>query len=255
MLLRPTTYNFLNNKILTFVSVAAVILLPMAPAFAIDKVYSPNVTQGELELEYSGNTTFDNTSDKNNIQSHEPELEYGLTNNLMLELSGFYEKQPHEHLKATGLGLGGRYEFFEQGEAWLDSGILFSYNHATQAQLADSIELKLLLEKQSGNFLHRTNLGISQDVGLYAHGGPDRVFLWNSRYRLSRNFEPGFEIQSDFGKPNQNSGFDQQDHYIGPAIFGQIMPNFKYEAAYYFGVSQAASKGAARVLLEYEIYF
>lgn len=237
--------------------IAAVIafIFQAVPALAIDKVYSPNVTKGELELEYSGSITHDKDPDKDNIQSHETELEYGLTDRLMLELNGSYEKQPSQSLQSTGVGFGGRYQFFEQGEYWLDSGFLLTYNRATQDSAADSVEAKLLLEKQTGDFLHRANIGIAQDVGHYAQGGPDRVFLWNSRYRYDSHFEPGFEIQSDFGKGSDHPSFDQQEHYIGPAVFGQIIPNLKYEAAYYVGVSRAASQGAARLLLEYEMFF
>jgi high-affinity iron transporter len=226
------------------------------PAFAIDKVYSPSVTKGEFELEYGGSTTFDNNAEKNNLQAHETELEYGLTDRVQLELSGAFEKQPGESLQSDAVGFGGRYQFTEQGEYWVDSGLLMTYNWATHRDVdPDTIEAKLLLEKQTGSFLHRANIGIEQDVGAHASGGPDRVFLWNSRYMYDEHFAPGFEIQSDFGKGNEVHTFDQQLHYIGPAMFGQIIPNLKYEAAYYVGVSKAASAGAARLLLEYEMYF
>lgn len=230
-------------------------VITVKPAFAIDKIYSPNVTKGELELEYSGSTTFDNHHDKDNLQSHETEFEYGLTDHIMLELNGSFEKQPDESVKLHAVGFGGRYQFFEQGEHWLDSGVLVTYNRATQSLQPDSVEVKLLLEKQWGQFLHRANIGIAQDVGNYSSGGPDRVFLWNSRYRYSVHFEPGFEIQSDFGKANEVQNFSQQEHYIGPAVYGQIIPHLKYEAVYYLGVSDAASRGSARVLLEYEMFF
>lgn len=227
-----------------------------APAFAIDKIYSPNVTKGELEIEYGGSTTFDKEKDKNNLQSHETEFEYGLTDRIQLELNGSFEKRPDESIKSHAVGFGGRYQFFEQGENWLDSGLLLTYNRATHPDMdPDSIEVKLLLEKQWGQFLHRANIGIEQEVGAHATGGPDRVFLWNSRYRFDSHFEPGFEIQSDFGKANETHNFNQQEHYIGPAIYGQVIPGLKYEAAYYFGVSDTASTGAARVLLEYEMFF
>jgi hypothetical protein len=42
---------------------------------------------------------------------------------------------------------------------------------------------------------------------------------------------------------------------IGPAAYGEIIPNLKYEAAIYQGVSHAAAKNAARILLEYEVFF
>ncbi len=245
----------MSLRIIALFALTITCLLQSPPAFAIDKVYSPSVTKGELETEYGGSITHDNDPDKDNIQSHEIELEYGLTDHLQLELNGTFDKQPSDPIRSSGVGFGGRYQFFEQGEYWLDSGLLLTYNRAIQKYEPDTVEAKLLMEKQTGDFLHRANIGIEQEVGRYSQGGPDRVFLWNSRYRLDKHFEPGFEIQSDFGKGSDHLGFDQQEHYIGPAMFGQIIPNLKYEAAYYVGVSKAASQGAARLLLEYEMYF
>lgn len=235
---------------------ACALALFSQPAAAIDKIYSPHATKGEVELEYSGSTSFDNNHAKNNIQEHEFELEYGLTDRIMLELAGSFEKQPDQSVKSSAIGFGGRYEFFEPGEAWMDSGLLLTYGRATHSDTdADAIEAKLLLEKQWGKLLHRANIGIEQEVGSHRAGGPDRVFLWSSRYRYDPHFEPGFEIQSDFARANDHLNFNQQEHYIGPAIYGQIVPGLKYEAAYYFGATDAAARGAARVLVEYEVFF
>ena len=225
------------------------------PALALDKIYSPNVTKGEFELEYSGSTTFDRHHDQSNIQSHEFELEYGVSDRLALELSGELEKEPGKALTSSAVGVGGHVQFFEQGEHWLDSGLLLSYGRATHRDEADTIEAKLLLEKQTGNFLHLANIGIEQAVGSHGVDGAEQVLLWNSRYRYNAHFEPGIELQSNFGRTNETLDFDQQEHYIGPAAYGQIVPGLKYEAAYLFGVSDAASQGAARVLVEYEMYF
>jgi len=103
--------------------------------------------------------------------------------------------------------------------------------------------------------LHRLNAGIEQDIGPHVQGGTDRVFLWGSRYMYDVHFEPGFEWQSDFGQANEHLSFKQQEHYAGPALYGQIIPNLKYEAAYLFGVTDAASRGSAKLMLEYEMYF
>lgn len=228
------------------------VFLLATPALAVDKIYSPNGVKGELELEYYGSTTFDHHNEKNNLQEHEAELEYGLTDRVTVKLAGILEKEPHEGAELKNMEFGGRYQFFEQGEYWLDAGLLVSYGHATHHADVDAIEAKLLLEKQTGDFLHRANIGGEQEVGSDAKGGPDRVFLWNSRYRYSANIEPGFEVQADFGKAGESQS---REYYVGPAIYGRIMPGLKYEAAYYFGVSDTAATGAARILLEYESYF
>lgn len=86
-------------------------------------------------------------------------------------------------------------------------------------------------------------------------GGPERNFLWSSRYRYSRFVEPGLEWQSKLGKTSEDKSYDEQEHYVGPALYGQLVPGVKYEAAYLFGASDASADSAARLHLEYEIAF
>lgn len=234
---------------------ALVLMGATSPALAVGKIYSPNVVKGELELEYSASRSFDNDRSKDNAQEHEFELEYGLTDRLVVEFAGELEKESGETLIGHKAEIGGRYQLFEQGEMWLDSGLMLAYGHALHEGDSDAIEAKLLLEKQHGKFLHLANIVLEQEVGSHATGGPERELLWSSRYRYRESIEPGFEIQSSFGKTNENHGFDTQEHYIGPAIYGKLLSNFKYEAAYLIGASDAAVDSAARILLEYEMHF
>jgi len=225
------------------------------PAHAVDKIYSPQIVQGEWELEYFGTNTFDHQHDKNNLQEHEISVGYGVTDWWAPEFYGVFEKQAGESIRLSGFEFENHFQFTEPGEYWLDSGLLLAYIHTTHRDDPDGLEVKLLLEKQTGRFLHRANIGFEQEVGSHAQGGPDRVILWSTRYLYDPHFAPGFEIQSNFGKPGEVHGFNRQEHYIGPSAYGQIVPNLKYEAAYLFGVSNAASKGAVRFLLEYEVFF
>lgn len=238
-----------------FALVIACASLFSAPAFALSSPKSPNVVKGEFELEYFGGTTFDNDKSKDNIQEHEFEMEYGLTDRFGIELSGELEHEPGEKLRSSAFELAGRYQFFEQGENWVDSGMKLAYIHGAHEDDADAIEAKLLLEKQTGKILHRANLKAEKEIGDHAVDGMKTGLVWSSRYRYRDYFEPGFEIQSDFGKANDGLSFNEQEHYVGPAAYGKITPHLNYEAAYFMGVSDAASDGAARVKLEYEWYF
>jgi len=230
-------------------------VLRAPPALAIDKIYSPLVVQGEAELEYFGVRTLDPTRGLDNRQDHEISIGYGVTDWWAPELYALLERTPEESLRVSGVEIENHFQLAATGKYWLDPGLLVAYTRATESEDPNTLEVKLLLEKLSGRILNRVNIGGEQVFGHNSHGSPDRVILWSTRYLLDRRFAPGFEIQSDFGRAGEDRTFSEQQHYVGPAAYGEIIPHLKYEVAYLFGVSTAASGSAVRLLLEYEVFF
>lgn len=231
------------------------LLASAQPALAVDKIYSPQVVQGEGELEYFGVRTFDSDPSKDNLQEHEVSIGYGVTDWWWPELYTLLQRTPEQSLRTAGVQLENRFQLAPAGKYWVDLGLLVAYTRATHSDDPDTLEVRILLEKLSGRILNRLNLGGEQELGHNARGAPDRVILWSTRYLLDQRFAPGFEVQSDFGRANEARTFNEQEHYVGPAAYGEILPHLKYEAAYLFGVSSAASKGALRLLIEYEAFF
>ncbi|HYL92689.1 MAG TPA: hypothetical protein VEW69_05985 [Alphaproteobacteria bacterium] len=248
-----------QSTLTTTATAAAVVTLlmciAMQPALAVDKIYSPYVEEGEIAVEYAGDRTFDANHDKNNIQEHQFSLEYGATSRWETEFYANFDKEPGTSFRMSGVEWENRFQLAEQNQYWADPGLLISYAHAFHAGEPDGLEVKLLLAKDAGRFTHVANLGFEQEIGSHASGGPDYVFLWSSRYRYSPYVQPGFEIQSDFGHGQDLPFFNRQEHYIGPALYGMIIPHLKYQAAYLAGVSDAAARAAPRFQLEYEMRF
>lgn len=233
---------------------ASMLFLPLQ-AHALDEIYSPNAETGELSLEYNGSRTFNSHGDKNNEQEHELALEYGAGNWWTTEVSAGFERDPGDDLRMEDVEFENRFQFFQPGEKWLDSGLLVAVQGPVHEHDPYGLEVKALLQKDVGRFTSKANIGFEQEFGNGASGGIEPEFLWSTRYRYAEYVEPGFEIQSDFGQGRVISHFSQQEHYVGPAVYGKLFGSLHYEAAYLFGVSQSSSNAAGRVLLEQEFHF
>lgn len=245
-----------KHKLAAAVILVGIFAFAAAPALALDEIYSPNVEEGEIAVEYSASRTFDPDAAKNNAQEHQLALEYAVNNRWIMETNINFAKDPDQNLKLDHAELESRFQFFEQGENWVDSGLLLAYGFAAQSAQPDTLEVKLLLQKDFGRITSTANIGFSEDLGRYAaSGGPDYVVLWNTRYRYSEELQPGIELQSDLGQSDALGQFDKQAHYLGPALYGRLFDRVKYQAAWLFGASNAAAQSAARALVEYEMHF
>ncbi|MBY0429250.1 MAG: hypothetical protein K2Q32_08530 [Alphaproteobacteria bacterium] len=234
--------------------VAMGLVLLAGQANALDTIYSPNAEAGEWAIEYSGSRTFDKNVAKDAATEHEVAAEFAVGDRTMVELVGAFENEPDDGGNASHFGIETRFQFFEQGANWIDTGLLLAYNTSLKKNGADAGEVKLLLEKDVGQFTTKANIGFEADIGKNSDAnGPEYSFAMNTRYRYAEAFEPGIELQNTLGRGDTVKNFDQQEHYIGPSIQGKLFSHVKYEAAYLLGFSDAASGGAGRVKVEYEM--
>lgn len=243
-----------QRNILT--AMAIILAATASPAYAIsEKIYSPRVHKGELELEYAGSRTFDSEKAKDNEQEHKFSVGYGVTDYWAPEIYfATLERGPGEPMDLTEIELESVFQFWDTGKYWLDAGLLAEYAIATKDDEADKVEVKLLLQKDFGRFTTLVNFGGEREVGAHSSGSNEYSSAINTRYRWSPYFEPGIELQSDYGEWDSTS-YDEQKHYAGPVVYGMLMPSLKYEVGYLVGISDSAADSAVRAVLEYEMYF
>lgn len=221
------------------------------------KVYSPIVYKGEFELEARGNRTFDSDMGKNNAQQQIYEIGYGVTERWATAVLLEAEKEPGGSLKHTATGWENIIQLFEQGEHWLDAGLYLEYEVAAQAEGANKIESKLLLEKPLGQFLNTLNLIFDKEIGENAASGTDFDYAWRTKWRVNSKFEPGIEAYGQLGKVGNFNSSSQQIHQLGPVITGGFMlgaglKKLKYELGYLFGLTSASPNGVLKLNLEFE---
>jgi len=228
-----------------------------SPSLALDgKIYSPQVVKGEAEIEYAGTRTFDSKKAKNDLQENQFSVGYGFTDYWKAELYfATFQRGPGQPQDFTANEFENVFQFWPIGKYWLDAGLLASYHFAAKKDAADSVELKLLLQKDVGRFTALINLGGEREVG--SNSTPDNDFssAINVRYRWLPYLEPGIELQSDYGTWGDHHSFNAQEHYAGPILYGRLIPGLKYELGYFAGISRTAASSAMRAKLEYEMYF
>jgi hypothetical protein len=228
-------------------------------AFAVEKVYTPYVVKGEVELEASGDATFDKRIDQENLQTQKYEVGYGVTNRWMTEIGGEIEKERNDDgedldFSTTEIEWENKFQLTEPGQYPVDVGFLLEYAVSTEDKHADALEWAYLFGKQIGKTEHYANFRFSHEVGGGHSNETEAGFVWSSRYRFNPHFQPGLEYQAEFGGLNEGKSFNEQTHQMGPAFYGKV-GSVKYEMAYLFGTSDAAPQGALRWLLEFEHYF
>lgn len=251
-----------QKKTLIVLAAAVSTITAYSSAFAADKLYYPYVTPGELEVEYFGSRSFDGDNTKDNAQKQQFSIGYGVNDWWKTELYGKFSRDPQSSTTFDAWEWENIFQLTEQGQYWLDVGASLAYEYTPQSRRADTVEARLLLEKDFSKISHVLNVILEKDVGSGPKAGLESTVLWSSRYRYSGYFEPGFEISSDFGELKHTGSFDDQKHSLGPAAYGKIPLHFtdradalKYRVGYLFGVSKAAPSGEAIAQLEYELHF
>jgi high-affinity iron transporter len=239
-----------------FALVLGAALFAAAPdARAAHVVYSPIVEQGELALEVRGHHDFDGNDAADGAQKHKLEVEYAPTARWMTGVFGEWEKEPGGSLRSTEVAWENIFQLTEQGQYWMDVGLLAEYAHALESGGDDKLEFGLLGEKQLARSLLTANLVAERALVSGAETELEYAFRW--RYRQGERFEPGIELHGELGDWGDFGSASDHRHQLGPAAYGKLRRAdaggaFKYEAAALFGLTGDSPDLTLRLLLEYE---
>jgi FTR1 family protein len=248
-----TAAKLAKKAAIALVLLGAAAALLSRPAHAgPDKVYSPIVQKGELELEHRG------ILDADHEAGFLYELGYGLTDNWFASILVEGAKQPGMPYRSEVVGFENIIQLTEPGQYFVDVGLYLEYEVAAHGGEPDMFEGKILLEKTTGRFVHTANLIFENQTGSGAAPGTFFEFAWQSRYLYRPELQFGVQGFSEFGQIGHFGPLGLQQHHAGPALFGKFRMGKKsflvYEAAYLIGLT-SATPNAFRWLLEYEHYF
>lgn len=235
------------------------LLLAASPAHATQKVYGPHVEEGEAEIEYRGHLDVDDDSSKNKKHKHKLDLGYGITDFWFAEIIFEYERKPGGRMNFEAVELESVFQLTPQGAYYADLGFYAEYSFADDAGKPDKVKLGPIFQKAFGRTVMTANTFFRKEIGPHQAKEVEFEYAWQLKYRYMPQFEFGIEA---FGKPGELNGFktvSNQEHQLGPVIYGEFpltnMSGFKYETGLLFGLTDGTSDMSVKWLVEYEFRF
>lgn len=240
------------------ISSATLLFSTTAALAGVGEINNPKVTKDEFEAQYNA-TRVDDKGTSHNKQTHRAEFEYGFTDSFAAEIGFKFEDSRAESFDLNAIYLEGKYQFTDQKDGyWLSSAGLGEWVFNTDNG-PDVVEAKLLAQRDQKHFRHRGNLILEREVGGGSNDETELATRWYSRWNASKHFKPGFEWHAEYGTLDHIKDWDDQEHYIGPALFGDLFEvgdmEVEYELSHTFGITDASEQGVTRLMIEFKKEF
>jgi hypothetical protein len=250
-------------------------LLMSTQARAQFYVTSPDVEQGETELEEHGAIYAGPTKEEDLHQSHELVFRDGLTGRAQLIVEGSFEQPLGESLQATEFEIGGQYQLVKpQGD-----GFAFAFQALYEAarDAPDGILFGPLVSFRKGRNSTTLNTFFVGQVGNHPEiDGLEFEYNWQLKHEINNRFAFGVEAFGDIEDLANPGSFNDQFHRTGPVVylnFGKQAkgsdndehnnggpehdkeseaPKFEIAAGVLFGLTEATSNVTFKVDAELE---
>lgn len=234
----------------------ALLSCSIAVAGPADYIYLPAVQPGERELDIKyGNAT---PVAGNSMQAGSIGLGYGVNERWFSEL---YIK--HERIGASGATLAeweNKLQLTEIGQYLVDLGLVTEFEAPLSGNAPREVRLGTLLQSELGRMQLNGNLLFARAFGATDESGlpytTNLLYQWQAKYISQQPLGLGIQGFGELGKWNNWNPSDRQNHRMGPAVMGKFPlaggQVVKFNAAWLFGVSQAAPGHTFRMQMEYE---
>ena len=219
------------------------------PAHATKTVTSPYVTKGKAAVEWRGGYEMDDAEE--DVFKTRNQFSYGFTDfyDLKVSIDTAHEDGDDEF---SDVDFENKFQILPKGEYFIDLGLRLDYTHALNGG-DDGIGTKILLAKQTGELSHILNLEAGRDIGDDASDEWGYGLSYSGAYPLTETLALGGEWYSDFG--DFEDDYSDQDHRVGPVLYGTAFGAIKYQAGILAGVSDAAPDATIKATANYSFEF
>jgi hypothetical protein len=245
----------------------ALMLAAAQTAHARDfKVYGYKTPgQGEVELVYWWDyfvksdhpyDYFGEVLEKEGLQRHTAEIEYGVTDRWTVAAYADFEKPQDgdfEYVQARAVV--SRYRFFERGERFFDTAIYVEYYLPYKKyREGEKVETRLILEKSLGPATLILNPIFDKKISSQDAVEEGMEFEYAvGLYLPVGGIKPGLEFYGEMGELSDLKPKDEQEHFVFPTVKVKLPHHIGLEVGYGFGLTDASDDQVVKVIIALEI--
>jgi hypothetical protein len=225
-----------------------------AAAEPADYVYEPKVEYGEREIDFKFGTASKGDDPRESAASIG--FGYGAREWWFTEFYLKYKRENGETTKFDAVEWENKFQLTETGKYPVDVGFLIEIEHPQDRTEGWEVKWGPLFQTEFGKVQMNFNLLLQRSYRSDAPAETEFKYQWQAKYRWKKEFEFGLQGLGETGAWNHWAPREEQNHRIGPAVFGKIPLGggqaIQYNAAWLLGASKAAPDHTLRMQMEYE---
>ncbi len=159
------------------------------------------------------------------------------------------DRRKGDNLEFDGLSLQNRFHLLKKEDYGFDGGIRLNYTFADGDKKPDVLSLRFYQQIPYKAWEVRFNQIIETEIGEDRDGG--MLAEWRSQvtYAVNDNLRVGLDAFHDFGNLDEQSGYSDQEHAVGPVVKAKLGGGYSLEAAYRVGISDASADQSGTFIL------
>lgn len=232
--------------------------LLITPAAALagpsDYVYTPNVEYGEREIDFKIGGA--KTKGEDRFSAASIGFGYGINDRWFTEIYAKYEKEGGASTRFDAFEWENRFALTEQGRFPFDLGFVIELERPRDRAEGYEVRLGPLFQTDWDRWQFNFNVLLERHFRSEDASQTELGYQWQVRYLAAGNIDFGLQGFGELGRWNHWNSANEQNHRLGPAVFGKVNLGgrhvIKYNAAVLFGVTSAAPDHTLRAQVEYE---
>lgn len=226
-----------------------------ALAGASDYVHTPIVEEGEREIDFKAGTA--KLKDGSRETQYSLGVGLGVTSWWSTEFYAKWHKEPGDHNRFDAWEIENKFQFTETGKYPVDVGFLLEIERPKDRSEGYEYRWGPLLQGDiTSDVQANLNLLFTKHFHSDEPSPAELGYEWQLKYRWQPNFEYGVQGFGNLGHWDHWSPSSEQEHIVGPAVFGRIKVGdhqaIKYNAGVLFGLNHGAPSNTVRMQVEYE---